>query len=142
MSVSLSHWRLPVLLALASLAPGLHAQTAASAPPSRPNPLQADAPVPPLRHNSALSRYKAHTEVEVGAWRQANDLSAQIGGWRAYAREAQAPDSPDSPDAPATPPASAAAAASAPSGTPRAPTPLKPTAPKSHAHHHHHGGQP
>lgn len=139
MSVSLSQWRLPVLLALAWLAPGLHAQTAASAPPSRPNPLQADAPVPPLRHHSAFARYKAHAEVEVGAWRQANDLTAQIGGWRAYAREAHAPDSPD---APATPPASAAAPASAPSGTPRAPTPLKPTAPKSHSHHHHHGGQP
>jgi len=139
MSVSLSPWRLPVLLALAWLAPGLHAQTAASAPPARPNPLQADAPVSPLRHNSALTRYKAHTDIEVGAWRKANDLTAQIGGWRAYAREAHAPDSPD---AHAAPPASAAAAASAPSGTPRAPTPLKPTAPKSHSHHHHHGGQP
>ncbi|MDX9844891.1 MAG: hypothetical protein RBT42_14185 [Aquabacterium sp.] len=136
MSISLSHWRLPVLLALAWLAPGLHAQTAASAPPSRPNPLQADATVPPLRHNSALSRYKAHTEVEVGAWRQANDLTAQIGGWRAYAREAHAPD------APATPPRSTAAA-SAPTGTPSAPPkPPAASAPGDHSHHHHHGGQP
>ena len=133
MSVSLSHWRLPVLLALAWLAPGLHAQTAASAPPSRSTPLQADAPVPPLRHTSALSRYKAHAEVEVGDWRQANDLTAQIGGWRTYAREAHAPD------APATPPASAAAA-STPSSTPNAPKAPTQRPPKGHSHTH--GGQP
>ena len=133
MSVSLSPWRLPVLLALAWLAPGLHAQTAASGPPARPNPLQADAPVPPLRHTSALTRYKAHTEVEVGAWRKANDLTAQIGGWRAYAREAHAPD------APATPPAPASAPASVPSA---AKTPSQPQHPHGPSHRHPHGGQP
>lgn len=130
----LAAWRVPVLLALGLLATGLHAQT--SAPhPQRPEPLQADAPVPPLRHTSAFARYKAHTEIEVGAWRQANDLTAQIGGWRAYAREAHAPD------APAALPASAAAAASTPAGAsspPKAPPP-----PHQHGHsHHHHGGQP
>ena len=134
MSVSLSPWRLPVLLALAWLAPGLHAQTAASAPPARPNPLQADAPVPPLRHTSPFARYKAHTVVEVGGWRQANDLTAQIGGWRAYAREAQAPD------APATPPAPASAPASVPSA---AKTPSQPQHhPHGPSHRHPHGGQP
>ena len=134
MSVSLSPWRLPVLLALAWLAPGLHAQTAASAPPSRHSPLQADAPVPPLRHTSPFARYKAHTEVEVGDWRQANDLTAQIGGWRAYAREAHAPD------APATPPAPASAPASVPSA---AKTPSQPQHhPHGPSHRHPHGGQP
>lgn len=134
MSVSLSPWRLPVLLALAWLAPGLHAQTAASAPPARPSPLQADAPVPPLRHTSPFARYKAHTEVEVGDWRQANDLTAQIGGWRAYAREAHAPD------APATPPAPASAPASVPSA---AKTPSQPQHhPHGPSHRHPHGGQP
>lgn len=124
-------WRTPVLVALSLLAPNLHAQTAASAPPSRPNPLQADAPVPPLRHTSALSRYKTHTEVEVGAWRQANDLTAQIGGWRAYAREAHAPDSP------ASTPAAAPAASrpEAPASAPAAP-------PRKLPHSHTHGGQP
>lgn len=140
MSVSLPPWRLPVLLALAWLAPGLHAQTAASAPPSRPNPLQADAPVPPLRHTSALSRYKAHTEVEVGAWRQANDLTAQIGGWRAYAREAHAPDAPVAPPAAASPPASVPSA----SGAGKAPGQPNHQHHHSHgtSHRHQHGGQP
>lgn len=101
-----SGWRTPVLVALSLLATGLHAQPSASAP-QRPNPLQADAPVPPLRHTSPFVRYKAHTEVEVGGWRQANDLTAQIGGWRAYAREAHAPDAPAMPPAPASTPASA-----------------------------------
>ena len=94
---ALAGWRTPVLLALSLLATGLQAQTTATAP-QRPSPLQADAPVPPLRHTSPFARYKAHTEVEVGAWRQANDLTAQIGGWRAYAKEAatgqSAPDTP------------------------------------------------
>lgn len=144
MSVSLSPWRLPVLLALAWLAPGLHAQTAASAPPARPNPLQADAPVPPLRHTSALTRYKAHTDVEVGAWRKANDLTAQIGGWRAYAREAHAPDAPvDSPSA-ASPATSAASAPSASGAGKAAGQPDKHPHHHSHgtSHRHHHGGQP
>lgn len=130
---ALAAWHVPVLLALGLFATGLHAQT--SAPhPQRPNPLQADAAVPPLRHTSAFARYKAHTEIEVGAWRQANDLTAQIGGWRAYAREAHAPD------APAALPASAAVAS-----TPaRAPSdPKAPPPPHQHGHsHHHHGGQP
>lgn len=123
-------WRAPVLVALSVLAPGLHAQTAASAPP-RPHPLQADAPVPPLRHTSPFARYKAHTEVEVGAWRQANDLTAQIGGWRAYAREAHAPDSPANTPAAAT----AASSPAAPASTPAAPSRTQP-------HSHTHGGQP
>ena len=141
MSVSLSPWRLPVLLALAWLAPGLHAQTAASAPPARPNPLQADAPVPPLRHTSALTRYKAHTEVEVGAWRKANDLTAQIGGWRAYAREANAPD------APVASPSAASSATSAPSASGAGKAAGQPDKHPHHhshgtSHRHHHGVQP
>jgi len=96
--------------------------------------LQADAPVPPLRHTSPFARYKAHTEVEVGGWRQANDLTAQIGGWRAYAREAHAPD------APATPPAPTSAPASVPSA---AKTPSQPQHhPHGPSHRHPHGGQP
>lgn len=130
-----------MLLALAWLAPGLHAQTAASAPPARPNPLQADAPVPPLRHNSALTRYKAHTEVEVGAWRKANDLTAQIGGWRAYAREAHAPD------APVASPSAASSATSAPSASGAGKAAGQPNKHPHHhshdtSHRHHHGGQP
>lgn len=120
-----SGWRTPVLVALSLLATGLHAQPSAPAP-QRPNPLQADAPVPPLRHTSPFARYKAHTEVEVGGWRQANDLTAQIGGWRAYAREAHAPD------APASTPASTPGAANAP----RQPHSQGPS------HQPHHGGQP
>ena len=130
---TLAGWRTPVLLALSLLATGLQAQTTATAP-QRPSPLQADAPVPPLRHTSPFARYKAHTEVEVGGWRQANDLTAQIGGWRAYAREAHAPDAPATPPAPASAPASVPSAAKTPSQ------------PQHHPHgpsrRHPQGGQP
>lgn len=93
-------WRAPVFIALGLLATGLHAQPAPTpkATPTLPRtqPWQADAPVPPARYDSALSRYQAQRDIEVGAWRESNDLTARIGGWRAYAREAHAPDAPAS----------------------------------------------
>ena len=103
-----------------SAAPTVVAPPAAAAPaptstptPPRAQPWQADARVPPARYDSPLSRYQAQRDIDVGSWREANDLTARIGGWRAYAREAHAPDTPAS--------------------TPAA---------QSHKHPHTHGGQP
>jgi hypothetical protein len=69
---------------------------AAEAPPAtgapRPDPLDARASVPPATHVSAFQRYRAHRDAPVGSWRDANDTVTRIGGWRAYAREAAAPE--------------------------------------------------
>ncbi|MFY9811192.1 hypothetical protein [Aquabacterium sp.] len=127
-------WRAPVLIALGLLATGLHAQPAPTPTPPRAQPWQAHAPVPPARYDSPLSRYQAQRDIDVGSWREANDLTARIGGWRAYAREAHG--TPAAPSAPSTP------------ATPRAPdAKAVPTSPASsaqpgHGSHPSHGGQP
>lgn len=59
----------------------------------RPDPLDAKAATPPVVYRSALVDYKKlAAEPPPVAWRQANDAVERIGGWRAYAREAQAPE--------------------------------------------------
>lgn len=69
----------------------------------RPDPLDPLAAVPRADHRSALAGYRRLGDTAPGAWREANDAVARIGGWRAYAREASRPE----------PAASAASAASA-----------------------------
>ena len=54
------------------------------------------AAVPPLIYRSAFEGYRPNTEAEVGKWRETNDKVGRIGGWRAYAKEAAAPDAPAS----------------------------------------------
>ncbi|MFM8556104.1 MAG: hypothetical protein ACKODG_08010 [Betaproteobacteria bacterium] len=54
----------------------------------RPDPLDPNAPVPPLSRQSSLSSPLPLGETAVGSWRDANDTVNRIGGWRAYAREA------------------------------------------------------
>lgn len=87
------------------------AGAAAAQQPPKPDPLDAAAPVPPAVHRSALTERPRGQETAPQNWRDANQRVHQIGGWRAYAREAQQP--------------AAAASASAPAPAP--------------AHHHHHG---
>jgi hypothetical protein len=82
---------LTLLLPLALTATGATAQAQAPRPVSRPDPLDARAQVPPLRHESAFASYRATADSTPTPWAQANDTVARIGGWRAYAREAQAP---------------------------------------------------
>ncbi|HSV71385.1 MAG TPA: hypothetical protein VLI72_14855 [Methylibium sp.] len=65
------------------------------------DPLDASAPVPAVRHDSIVARHRGHAEQPVAPWKAANDTVGRIGGWREYAREAQA--------APGAPPASAPA---------------------------------
>lgn len=71
------------LLAAASAA-------SAEAPPARRDPTLAAAPVPPLTYKSPFAGFRALGEDKPIPWRQANDTAAAVGGWRAYAREAQA----------------------------------------------------
>ena len=72
------------------------AQTLAHADPS-----QADAALPPLVVPSAFAGYRKFSDVPVTSWRDANELTRRIGGWRAYAREAAAPDAAAAASAPA-----------------------------------------
>ena len=60
----------------------------------RPDPLNPQASVPLLLHESAFTQYRRLTDVPVGSWRDANDTVTRIGGWRAYAREAAQPAAP------------------------------------------------
>jgi hypothetical protein len=85
-------WLLPAMLALAS------ANAAAEGPPQpSPMPLAADAldakaSVPPLAYRSALHAYRRPNQDSALSWREANEQVGRIGGWRAYAREANAPE--------------------------------------------------
>lgn len=74
------------LLAAASIAP---AQDAAV----RADPLDPQARVPAATHQSPLAGYRRLTDDEQRiSWKEANDTVNRIGGWRAYAREAQQPE--------------------------------------------------
>lgn len=92
--------RAALLLAAGIVALPGAAQTAASAASKPPDPLDAKAPVPALRYESALASFRRWTDNKPVSWREANDTVARIGGWRTYAREAQPTD--------AVPPAAAA----------------------------------
>lgn len=85
---------LPWLFALLALPMGV-AQAQMPAPPSTAapalDPTRANVPVPPALHRSAFAGYRRQADAAPIAWRDANDNVAQIGGWRAYAREAAAP---------------------------------------------------
>ena len=72
---------------------------------SSPDPLNPQAIVPLVQHRSVLQRLQPRSAPEAGAWKEHNERVGRIGGWRAYAREAQQPEG----------------AASAPAGTHRHP---------------------
>ncbi len=57
----------------------------ATPPPANPAP---DPQTTPAPFQSALDGYQPYADERTLDWRQANELTAQIGGWRAYAREA------------------------------------------------------
>jgi hypothetical protein len=73
---------------------------------ARPDPLDAQASVPASSYRSPLAQYRRLGDEQAISWREANDTVTRIGGWRAYAREAQQPDA-----APAARPVDAAPAA-------------------------------
>lgn len=90
------------------------------------DPSNAAAPVPQVVYVSPLPGVAAATPQRVGSWRDANDLTGRIGGWRAYAREAQdrssgAATPPAALTAPSTAPASPAANRAAPAASTVAP---------------------
>jgi hypothetical protein len=96
----------------------------------RPDPLDAKAATAPLVYRSPLAGYKKlAAEAPPVAWRDANDAVERIGGWRAYAREANAAASAP---AAASTPTSAPASTPASAPEPRAKRPATP--PPGHRH--------
>ena len=96
--------RLAALALLAAL-PLAQAQPA----PSRPDPLDAQAQVPPAVHTSPLATYRRLGDDRRVPWPEANATVNRIGGWRAYAREAQQPADAASATPKGAPPAPASA---------------------------------
>ena len=84
---------------LASLL-GMAAHAQPAAPPTPP----------PLAFQSAFQDYQPYTDDKIVNWKDSNDTTARIGGWRAYAKEASAPSTTPTPTpAAATAPATGAA---------------------------------
>lgn len=54
-----------------------------TAPPSGPSPVTG--------FESAFQNYRSFSEEPLKSWSEANEQVGEIGGWRAYAREAQEP---------------------------------------------------
>ena len=81
----------------------------AAAPTTAVAPVSPVAPATPssspLRYESVFARYQSYRDEKTGSWREANETVDRIGGWRAYAKEAQQPDSaaPTTPITPALP---------------------------------------
>lgn len=109
------------LLFTGLLAAQAQAQTSTT---PRPDPLDPRAQVPSVRYGSAFAQYRRMGDDKPVAWRDANDAVARIGGWRAYAREAQQPD-PAASERPAAPPQAPASA----------PTPAAKPMPAGHSGH-------
>jgi len=53
------------------------------------DPLDPQARVPAPVYESSLARYRPYRDAKPTGWREANETVNRIGGWRAYAREAQ-----------------------------------------------------
>ncbi len=79
-------------LALPFFAANAFAQTPhahAAMPEAKPGAASASA----LRYESVFARYRSYRDEKTGSWRESNDTVDRIGGWRAYAKEAQSPES-------------------------------------------------
>lgn len=90
----------PVLLSVVAAA-----AAAQTAQPSKADPANAAAAVPPVVFRSTFSQYQRYAEQSVGSWKEVNETVNRIGGWRAYTREAQQPEPPVQAPAPGTAPA-------------------------------------
>lgn len=57
-------------------------------PTPQPKPEDAKVPVPPVQHRSALRGAPSAAPVPVESWSNANRVVDEVGGWRAYLKEA------------------------------------------------------
>lgn len=88
------------LIALLVAVPAAHAQGVPERV-QRADPLDPQARVPALRHLSSLAGYRRLGDAPPIGWKDANETVNRIGGWRAYAREAQQAEPAASAPAPA-----------------------------------------
>ena len=88
--------------------------------PPRNDPADPQAAVPAVSYRSPLSNYRSIGDQPVGNWRALNDQVGAIGGWRAYAREANAPEGSGTPQ---------------PASPSKDPAPARRAQPASHADH-------
>lgn len=109
------------LLALCAAAAAAMAQTTAPAL-RKADPLDAGASVPAVVHESVFRRERRDGDAQAVPWREANETVDRIGGWRAYAREAQRAEP------------AASAAAERPAAAPSPARPMPPT--PGHGGHH------
>lgn len=89
-SVSNPLCSLAALALLSALSLANAQQAVPASPPPATTPASA-APAPMLPFRSALEGYQPYTDEKTVDWKAANDTTARIGGWRAYAKEASAP---------------------------------------------------
>lgn len=82
--------RLATFAVPAVLAAALSTSAAFAQPMPAPTPASVVNQAAPLGFTSAMEGYKPYTDDAVTNWKAANDTVAQIGGWRAYAKEAAA----------------------------------------------------
>ena len=94
----LLHRFMPVGLAV--VLPMAFAQSGAV--PATPDSTSAAPSSVTLGYRSAFTDYSAYSEPPIVSWREANDKVEQIGGWRAYAKEASQPDAVTAPTSGAT----------------------------------------
>jgi len=104
------NWPAVLAVLLSMPATAVAQDRAAPRPDVRPEAADPRAATVPLVHRSALSSYRrtGGEDPPATAWREANDTVGRIGGWRAYAREAQAGATPA--PAASSPPATPASA--------------------------------
>ena len=95
--------RLPAAMALLVMclaATQATAQTPA-VPSGKPIAPIVAADTAPAPYRSAFEGYQRYTDEKIVDWKQANDTVGQIGGWRAYSKEASQDPSADNAAKPA-----------------------------------------
>ncbi|MGV8803416.1 MAG: hypothetical protein ACWA6Y_00460 [Polaromonas sp.] len=92
-----STWPAALALLAASLgAPQLSAQVSmTAASPGSPALAAEAADAAPPAYRSALEGYQPYTDEKIVNWKEANDATARIGGWREYAKEASQSQVPE-----------------------------------------------
>lgn len=77
---------------IAAAAPLAWAQAAPNG--AKPDPQDAKASVPRVIYKSSFTSYRVLSDGKLMSWKETNDNVGRIGGWRAYAKEAQQPEPP------------------------------------------------
>ena len=70
----------------------LFSLSAAAQTPAQMSPTPGVVQASPPAYRSAFEGYKPYTEDKLLNWKDANDNTGRIGGWRVYAKEARQPE--------------------------------------------------